>query len=99
MINFTYQLGHVQKPGTLKLITSGFPIECEINANGWYFHVIIGKHNGGSYICIPNWSVGSELAALDDFFWNCERLTKYAKFGKQNSIIIASALKALSKVI
>ncbi|MBQ6088087.1 MAG: hypothetical protein IJK95_00850 [Firmicutes bacterium] len=99
MINFTYRSGRTEKTGTMTLITSEFPIECEINANGWYFHVIVGKHSNGNYICIPNWSIGSELASLDDSFWNCERLTHYSKFGKQNSIIIASALKELSKNI
>ena len=50
-------------------------------------------------ICIPNWNIGSELAGLDDTFWNSERLSNYTKLDELNSYIIATALAELSSVI
>ena len=60
---------------------------------------LVGKHNSGYYICIPNWNIGSELAGLDDTFWNSERLSNYTKLDELNSYIIATALAELSSVI
>lgn len=97
MIHFTYQSGHTTKSGNIKVISSSFPIEVDIEANGWNFHVIAGKHISGNYICIPNWNVGSELVSLGDIFWNRERLAKYTKLSEENSNIIATALAELSK--
>ena len=87
------------KAGKIKIISSSFPVEVDIEANGWNFHVIVGKHNSGYYICIPNWNIGSELAGLDDTFWNSERLSNYTKLDELNSYIIATALAELSSVI
>ena len=98
MIQFNYQSGHSIQTGNMKIISSSLPIEADIEANGWNFHTIVGKHRDGLYICIPNWSIGSELAGLDDTFWNSERLSNYTKLGKLNSGIIASALAELSHI-
>ena len=78
--------------GTVTRIRQGDPLEAEIEANGWMFHVIVGTHWGGNYICIPNWSIGSEIARLEDEFWNCERLREYAQMNADNANIIAKAL-------
>lgn len=99
MVIFKYQDSDTIKTGKIKLISSGFPIEADIEANGWNFHVIIGKHINGNYICIPNWNVGSELAGLEDTFWNRERLINYTSLNETNSIIIASALAKLSHTL
>lgn len=37
------------------------PYEVEVSARGSYFHLLIGHHAYGNYICIPNWDVGTEL--------------------------------------
>lgn len=99
MIPFQYQNGRSIKTGKIKIISSSFPIEADIEANGWNFHIIVGKHESGNYICIPNWSIGSELAALEDTFWNSERLSNYTKLGELNSSIVATALAELSHII
>jgi len=99
MIQFKYHSGSSVKNGTIKIISSSFPIEADIEANGWNFHIIAGKHANGNYICIPNWSIGSELAGFEDTFWNSERLANYTTLGKLNSSIIATALAELSHVI
>lgn len=88
MVLFKYQDTDATKTGKIKLLSRGFPIEANIEANGWNFHVIIGKHINGNYICIPNWNIGSELAGLEDSFWNRERLYNYTNLGETNSVII-----------
>ena len=99
MIPFKYQNGSSIKNGKIKIISSSFPVEADIEANGWNFHVIVGRHNSGYYICIPNWNIGSELSGLSDTFWNSERLANYTKLDELNSCIIATALAELSSVI
>lgn len=99
MIHFSYQSEHSTKSGKIKVFSFTFPIEADIDANGWNFHVIVGKHINGNYICIPNWNVGSELANLSDVFWNRERLTHYTNLGDENSNLIAIALAELCNVL
>ena len=98
MILFKYQNGDRIKTGQISIIHASFPIEADIHANGWNFHIIVGKHKDGNYICIPNWSIGSELAGLDDTFWNSERLRNYTCLDETNSNIIASALAQLCHI-
>ena len=99
MLNFKYKKGKSINTGTITVRRRSLPIEAEVEADGWTFHIIVGKHVNGNYICIPNWSVGSELAALNDRFWNNERLEHYTNLGKLNSGIIADALVELSRFI
>ena len=99
MIHFSYQSEHSTKTGKIEMISSVFPIEANIDANGWNFHVIVGKHINGNYICIPNWNVGSELANLEDTFWNKERLAHYTDLGEENSNLIVAALAELNNVL
>ena len=98
MIHFKYQSGDHIKTGQITIIHASFPIEADIHANGWNFHIIVGKHKDGNYICIPNWSIGSELAGLDDTFWNSERLRNYTSLDELNSKIIAAALEKISRI-
>ena len=96
MITFSYsETSGRSEQGYICLLKTGNPIELEITANSWTFHVIVGKHKYGNYICIPNWSIGSELSRLNDYFWNYERLCKYTALKKQNANVIASALASL----
>lgn len=48
------------------------PYEIKVTARGSSFHLIIGHHAYGNYICIPNWDVGTELSSLSDHCWNLE---------------------------
>ena len=53
------------------------PYELNFSINGSSYHVLLGSHRFGNFICIPNWGIGSELAHFSDVFWNEERLAKY----------------------
>ena len=55
---------------------TGSVYEAEINGRGTYFHLIVGRHRYGNYLCIPNHNVGSELSSYKDVFWNRERLSR-----------------------
>lgn len=74
------------------------PIEVEVTARGSYFHLVVGHHAYGNYICIPNWDIGTELSSLSDSFWNQERLSG-TKLKKVDACSIAYALLELSKHI
>lgn len=87
-----------QKPlvGVITPIHNGSQQEYEIEADGNWFHVIVGDHAYGKYICIPNWNIGTELAGLSDHFWNSEHL-HLAGVSKTRSRILADALAEISK--
>lgn len=85
--------------GRISLIRDVDPMEMEIEANGWTFHTIVGRHQNGNYICIPNWNIGSELAYLQDEFWNYERLCNYTALEKDNALAITKALAEVDKRI
>ena len=82
--------------GTVSIIRAGNPCEAEVHARGSSFHLIVGKHAYGNYICIPNWNVGTELSVLTDTFWNEERLRNYGRLKKADACTIVSALNALA---
>lgn len=86
-----------QWEGTLKIIKSGNPCEAELTARGSYFHLIVGKHAYGNYICIPNWDIGAELAALSDTFWNEEHLRNHSRMKKVDACTVVTALKILAE--
>ncbi|MDY6244146.1 MAG: DUF6618 family protein [Lachnospiraceae bacterium] len=100
MTPFTFQYKDTEgKPckGSVVKFVGGDPMEAELEANGWTFHVIVGTQWYGNYICIPNWSVGSELANLGDEFWNYERLCEYTQLKKDNAKAIARALAEIGE--
>ena len=47
-----------QWEGSLEILQRGNPCEAELCARGSRFHLIVGKHSYGNYLCIPNWDVG-----------------------------------------
>lgn len=85
--------------GTLELIKTGNPCEADVSARGSRFHLITGKHAYGNYICIPNWNIGTELAAITDNFWNEEQLRNYTRLKKSDICTIVTALNVLADFI
>ena len=80
---------------TLKITAPG-QYEAEINGCGTYFHVIAGRHKYGNFLCIPNHSVGCELADFSDLFWTTERLTMH-QIRKVDAITVATGISCLKK--
>ena len=75
------------------------PYEAKVSARGSSFHMVVGAYRHGNYICIPNWNIGSELAALTDQFWNYERLTCNTDLSETDASTIVYALSELNKLI
>ena len=84
--------------GEVTVLNRQAPYEMEINARGTYFHLIVGKHAYGNYMCLPNWNIGAEMAGMSDNFWNWERL-RDAGMKAVDAYSIADALAALSEYI
>lgn len=82
--------------GSLRVLKDGNPCEAEAEARGSYFHLIVGKHSYGNFVCIPNWNVGTELAELDDIFWNEERLREYTSLRNVDACSVAAAINSLA---
>lgn len=84
-----------QWEGTVRILRAGNPCETEISARGSRFHLIVGKHAYGNYVCIPNWNVGTELSRLSDTFWNRERLREYSQMTEADICTVVTALAVL----
>lgn len=82
--------------GNIRILKQGDPCEAEISARGSCFHLIVGRHAYGNYLCIPNWNIGTELSSLTDSFWNEERLRNYCRLKKADACTVVSALNVLS---
>lgn len=41
MVQFKYQNGNSVKNGQITIIHASFPIEADIHASGWSFHIIV----------------------------------------------------------
>lgn len=74
-------------------------VECEINARGSSFYVLIGRYKFGRCICIPNWDVGAELASLNDVYWNREHLVTYTKLNSVDASSIACGIATLATTL
>lgn len=84
--------------GRIKIISEGNPIEAEVCARGSSFHVLVGVHSYGNYICVPNWNVGAELAELRDVFWNRESLL-HAGLKTMDACSVADAVAAIGDAV
>ena len=100
-IPYTCNASGDSKPweGQISVIQLTAPYEVEVTARGSNFHLIFGRHAYGMYLCIPNWSIGTELGGLNDRFWNQERLMRYTGLGEVDACSIVDALYELRKYI
>lgn len=72
------------------------PCEYEVNARGSYFHVIIGEHSDGKYLCIPNWGIGIYLSDDGNRKWNLEQLLeKHPAIHAVDAVSIVDAITAI----
>ena len=80
---------------TLRMAAPG-QYEAEINGRGTYFHVIAGQHRYGGFLCIPNHSIGCELAAFSDVRWTIGRLSM-RPMRKVDAVTVATGISHLEK--
>ena len=70
----------------------------EIEANGWTFHVVVGRLDQGNFICIPNWNIGGELAGPGDVHWNAERLLQTTPLHPDNVKAVVSGIAEAARL-
>lgn len=80
-----------------EIISPTQPYELKLSANGSYYHILMGSHQNGNFLCIPNWDIGSELAGFSDLFWNSEQLSKQLPF--EDAMCIAKGIKIAKSII
>ena len=72
------------------------PSDYEVRARGSSFHMIIGEHSGGSYLCIPDWGIGMDLAKDGNRKRNLEQLLKkYPRIQSVDAVSIVDAVTAI----
>lgn len=82
--------------GTICPLLPFEPADFEVCSRGSMFHIVLGQHSQGRYLCIPNWGIGMDIADPDDCFWNYEHLrAKYPKLSKVDAVSIVNALSAI----
>lgn len=90
-----YACDQIWKGSVENLVQEGSVLEADIEGKGSAMHVIIGKYQYGRYLCVPGWGIGSELAGLDDSFWNQEQLERHLPTA--DAITVTEALKTISQ--
>lgn len=74
------------------------PYEAIVEARGYSFHIIFGSQINGNFLCIPNWHVGCELAALNDKSWNMESILRSdSQLEYEDATAIVYALTLISE--
>lgn len=92
MIVFKYSYDDEEIEGKVKIRAIKQPLEMKMETLGCSFHLIIGKHENGYFLCIPNWGIGSDIGHLSSYTWNYERLSTYTSLEEIFVIAIAKAL-------
>ena len=72
--------------------------EAIINANGYNYLVIYGKHINGYFCAIPNWKVGCEMAEPSDTYYNSEKLIS-AGIEKTSAKEIATQISKIAETV
>lgn len=72
------------------------PADYEVAARGSSFHMIIGSHSHGRYLCIPDWGIGMDLSEDGDRQRNLEHLLeRYPRINSVDAVSIADAVTAI----
>lgn len=90
-----YASDQIWKGRVENLTQNGSILEADVEGKGSAMHVIVGKYQYGMYLCIPGWGIGSELAGLDDNFWNQEQLERH--LSTADAITVTEALRTISQ--
>lgn len=81
-----------------KKILHGNIIELDVEARCSYFHIIIGQSDKCTFLCVPNWGIGTEIAGFDNRHWNLEHIKKlYPKIHEVDIISIVDCIAALNE--
>ena len=71
--------------------------EAEVTGRGSSLYIIVNNYEYGKYVCIPSWQVSSELASIEDYFWNLEELARTISI--IDAIAVINAIREISKYL
>jgi hypothetical protein len=85
--------------GVIKqIIYFGSHYEILISSRSISIRLLVGKGTSGLFACLPEYQAGCNLSALDDTFYNSDRLI-YAMEDPVDGTTVACALKALDTIL
>lgn len=73
-------------------------VSCNINSDGSYFEMHIGKYASSFWVCLPIQEKATTLSYLNDTFWNLEVLTSLLS-SIPDAIALTNALKKLEGLL
>ena len=86
----------VRKQGSIRVSnTEHEPYEITIDTGENGFHAIFGSQINGNFLCIPNWSLGCELAQYNDRYWNISSIYKTGRITYEDACAIGNALQLI----
>lgn len=68
-----------------------------VSGRGRSFHIIVGAHAYGNFICVPSMGIGCELSSLTDTFWNQESISR-CLLNSYDSATLVAAIEQLSQI-
>lgn len=92
-INCTYKQSAWEVDVTI-LYTHDNYYDVVVSRRGSRFHMMVGTHVYGSFLCVLRRGISCELVHLTHTFWNTESIGKY--FNVEDSITIVTAISYLS---
>jgi hypothetical protein len=69
-----------------------------VSGRGHRYHMIVGIHTYGCYLCLPSMGIGCELSSyFGDSFWNQESISRYLE--ESEAATIVAAIKELPQLV
>ena len=75
------------------------PYEVNIDADGYTFHVIFGRHSKGHFLCIPDRNVGCEILSYKDRYWNIGAIYDTGQLRYEGACAIGNALQLIELLL
>lgn len=76
------------------LVNHGSHYEIQVDSRSGFIF-LVGKYRNGSFISIPAYNVGCDLASYNDYFWNNEHLGNL--MNHVDAATVAEALRTLKQ--
>jgi hypothetical protein len=88
IINCTYEKNKWKVEVRVLNVSGGF-YDVMVSGRGISYHIIVGAHAYGYFVCIPSIGIGCELATLTDTFWNQESVSRYLSSTESATLVAA----------
>ena len=75
------------------------PYEVMIDAGGYTFRIVFGRHSKGHFLCIPDWNVGCEILSYKDRYWNIRSIYDTGQLRYEDACAIGNALQLIELLL